>query len=84
MEVEPEVLNDDVARVLERSVADEDDSETVATIAEKAGCSTRTVYRVLGRKTYDVLSLDLADRLLVAAGGHLTDCRVRWPDGRVE
>jgi len=75
---EPRVRTRDVKRHLDRVLAygdDADQGETVALLAEKAGTSTRTVYRVLGLNTSS-LSLDLADRLLVASGGHLSDCEL--------
>jgi hypothetical protein len=61
----------------------EDEGDSVATIAEKANTSTRTVYRVLAGTT-KTLSLDLADRLCIAADAHLSECRLSWPDGRIE
>lgn len=55
----------------------------MALIAERAQTSTRTVYRVLAGST-ETISLDLADRLVLAADQHLaTTCRLRWPDGEV-
>lgn len=84
---EPRVLTDDVKAVLRRVVrpGDEDGGEAVAMIAERAKVSTRTVYRVLnpdpGKET---ISLDLADRLCIAAGVHIAfSCRLRWPGGDV-
>jgi hypothetical protein len=68
---EPRVVTEDVASRLERHVAspDEDGGDSVQLIAEKAKTSTRTVYRILSR-TQATLSLDLADRLLVAVDEH--------------
>jgi DNA-binding transcriptional regulator/RsmH inhibitor MraZ len=84
-EVEPRVLTEDVQHILRRLVKPDQDDEgdSVQTIAEKADTSTRTVYRVLAGTT-KTLSLDLADRLCLAAGAHLSECRLQWPDGRVE
>lgn len=83
-EPEPRVPTEDVQKILRRLVRpDEDDSgDSVATIAEKADTSTRTVYRVLAGTT-KTLSLDLADRLCIAAGAHLSECRLQWPDGTI-
>ncbi len=83
-EVEPRVPTSDVQRVLQRLVKpdQEDDGESVATIALKADTSTRTVYRVLAGTT-KTLSLDLADRLCIAADTHLSECRLQWPDGNI-
>lgn len=82
-EIEPRVVTADVAAVLSRVVqpAFDDAGDSVALIAEKADTSTRTVYRVLSVST-DTLSLDLADRLVLAANSHLalSGCRLYWPD----
>lgn len=75
---EPRVRTADVKRQLDRVLAygdDADQGETVALLAEKASTSTRTVYRVLGLSS-ETLSLGLADRLLVAAGGHISECEL--------
>ena len=83
---EPRVLTADVQAILRRVVrpGDDDAGESVALIAEKAGVSTRTVYRCL---TPDpdkpTIGLDLADRLCLAADSHLTYCRLVWPDGTI-
>lgn len=84
-EVEPRVLTEDVRDAIQPTLKGsiEDSGESVAMLAERAGCSTRTVYRVLGLRS-ESLSLDLGDRLLVAAGKHLSECRLVWPDGRIE
>lgn len=79
-EREPRVRTRDVARALQRVLAygdESDQGETVTLLAEKAGTSTRTVYRCLGHSS-ETLSLDLADRLLVAAGGHISECELIW------
>jgi DNA invertase Pin-like site-specific DNA recombinase len=84
---EPRVLTEDVRKVLRKVIrpGDDDGGESVALIAEKAGISTRTVYRVLqdpeDESTAETINLDLADRLCLAAGAHLMVCRLRWPDG---
>ena len=79
---EPRVLTQDVQEILQRVIrpGDEDNGEAVSLIAEKAHISTRTVYRVLQRST-DTISLDLADRLCLAAGQHVAICTLVWPDG---
>lgn len=77
---EPLVLTEDVRRVLMRyGIRGDGDGESVEVIAEQANTSTRTVYRVLQNKT-ETLRLDLADRLVMAAGGHLSECRLVWKD----
>lgn len=83
-ETEPRVLTEDVQRLLKRIVqpGDDDIGESVVALAERADTSARTVYRVLARST-DSINLDLADRLSLAAGGHLTECRLVWPDGTI-
>lgn len=84
-EVEPRVLTEDVRAILLLEVrdSDEDAGESVAMLAEKADTSTRTIYRILGRKTHSV-SLELADRLLLSTGHYVHECRLVWPDGRIE
>lgn len=83
---EPRVIVTDVQGVLHRMVRPgEDDGAAVALVAERAGVSTRTVYRVLNPdKDKETISLDLADRLCIACGVHIAfSCRLKWPDGRV-
>lgn len=81
---EPKVLTEDVRTILRRVIRpDDDDGGSVQMIAERAETSTRTVYRVLSEKHADSISLDLADRLCLAAGSHVALCRLKWPDGQV-
>lgn len=85
---EPRVLTQDVGAILRQATEASADlgahpSKSVATLAETAGTSTRTVYRVLSGST-ETISLDLADRLCLAANSHVSQCRVKWPDGRIE
>lgn len=84
---EPRVLTEDVQSVLRRIIrpGDDDAGVAVATVAEKARVSTRTVYRVLNPdEAKETISLDLADRLCLAAGIHIAfSCRLMWPDGTV-
>jgi hypothetical protein len=83
---EPRVVTADVQRVLARKIrpGDEDVGESVALIAERAGVSTRTVYRVLNpSESKPTISLDLADRLCIAAEAHVSGCRLQWPDGSI-
>lgn len=82
---EPRVLTEDVRDILQRVVKVNDDAESsasVASIAERAETSTRTVYRVLSLSS-ETLNIDLADRLVLAANSHLALCRLKWPDGRI-
>lgn len=81
VEQEPKVVTADVARILRRVIVpgDDDSGESVNLIAERAETSTRTVYRVL-KETTPTLSLSLADRLLVASGGHISECALVWPE----
>lgn len=81
---EPRVVTADVQVLLRRVIrpGDDDAGESVSLIAEKARISTRTVYRVLQGST-ESISLDLADRLCLAAEAHVSVCRLRWPDGSV-
>jgi DNA-binding phage protein len=84
---EPRVLTTDVQAVLRNTIrpGDDDTGEAVASIAEKAEVSTRTVYRVLNpAEAKPTISLDLADRLCLAAGVHIAfACSLVWPDGTV-
>jgi len=80
---EPRVLAVDVQTVLRSAVQPGDDAsgESVTLIAERADVSPRTVYRVLQPdKHKPTLSLDLADRLVLAAESHLAfgGCRLAW------
>lgn len=79
---EPTVLTEDVQLILQTVIKPDspDAGEAVSLIAEKAETSNRTVYRVLGGES-DTLSLDLADRLCLAADSHLTECRLVTPAG---
>lgn len=84
-DAEPRVVTATVRVVLAKALStyDADQGESVQLLAERAGTSSRTVYRVLGLQSIDI-SLDLADRLVLAAGGSLSDCTLVWADGRVE
>lgn len=84
-EQEPRVVTADVQAILRRVIRPdaEDEGESVALIAEKASTSTRTVYRVLSRTT-ESISLDLADRLVLAAESQLFECRLVLPDGTIQ
>lgn len=82
---EPLVVADDVRRVLQQVIRPDlaDEGEAVQRLAERAKTSTRTVYRVLNPKPRPdgrpvTLKLDLADRLVTAAGRSLAEigCRV--------
>jgi hypothetical protein len=74
----------DVQRLLRRVVRpDLDDSgESVVMLAQRAGTSARTVYRILSCTT-ETINLDLADRVALAADGHLSSCRLQLADGSV-
>lgn len=83
---EPRVLTADVQAILHEVIrpGDDDNGASVTLIAEKARISPRTVYRVLTPdKPEGTLSLDLADRLCLAADAHLNQCSLRWPDGSI-
>ncbi len=86
---EPRVLTADIQAILRARVQPGDDAngDSVTLIADRAGVSARTVYRVLqgGEKGKPTISLDLGDRLALAAGSHLALARVRlawegWPE----
>jgi AraC-like DNA-binding protein len=83
---EPRVLTEDVQQILRAVIrpGDEDTGKSVALIAQRARVSTRTVYRVLNPEEGKTsISLDLADKLTLAAGSHASHCRLEWPDGRI-
>jgi hypothetical protein len=82
---EPKVVTEDVREILRQVIrpGEDDDGGGVTMIAKRADTSTRTVYRVLSPKHADAISLDLADRLCLAAGSHVALCRLKWPDGSV-
>jgi transcriptional regulator with XRE-family HTH domain len=68
-----------------RATTDPDakDGDSAALLAEKADTSARTVNRILSGQT-ETVSLDLADRLLIACGRAMWEVRVIYPDGTVE
>lgn len=82
---EPKVMTEDVRKILRAAIGTtgDEDGGGVAMIAEKAETSTRTVYRVLSENHSETISLDLADRLCIAAGSLVVFCRLKWPDGRI-
>jgi hypothetical protein len=84
------VLTEDVRRIL-RSVIHPDDpdyGEAVQQFAARADTSTRTIYRVLSGQAGDTtnppsLRLGVADRLVTAAGRHLSETRALIASGEV-
>lgn len=52
-------------------------------LAEVAGCSSRTVDRIMADER-ETIELDMADRIVIAAGGGLNECRVLLPCGTIE
>jgi hypothetical protein len=81
---EPRVITEDVQEILRRMIrpGTEDGDASVALIAEKARVSTRTVYRVLNPdESKHTISLDLADKLCLAAGSHVSSCRLLLSSG---
>ena len=79
-EREPEVSGADVASLLAPHVQEDDN---VSIIAEKAHCSTRTIWRRLEGDT-EWLSLKDADDLLTAVGESINSCHLKLPDGTIE
>ncbi len=84
------VLTEDVQRILTTVINPEDPDvgEAVQQFADRAHTSTRTVYRVLSGKAGastkpPSLLLDVADRLVIAAGRHLSDTRALTRAGAV-
>ncbi len=83
---EPRAITADVQAILQDTIRPgQDDGSAVALIAERAGISTRTVYRVLNPdEAKETIKLDLADRLCVACGVHMSaSVRLKWSDGSV-
>ena len=71
-----------VKAVLRARTAAGEDSDIVAQIAERSRYSPRTVYRVMEYPDDKLITLDQADRLLLAADGHLSvDCTEEDLDG---
>lgn len=81
-EAEPRVVTDDVAGVIRRAIGP-DEADSVALIAERSGRSTRTIYRILGLE-WPTIALDLADAVCLAAGAHLSECRIVGTNGAIE
>lgn len=81
---EPRVVADDVREILVEALSTTDPERAVSAdvVAEAAGISTRTVYRVIQNHS-ESLSLKMADALVLACGRHLRECRLRWPDGEI-
>lgn len=81
---EDRVYTKDVQQILKRLVRpdDPDAGDSVSLIAEKANTSTRTIYRILAATT-PTISLDLADRVCLAADAHVSDCRLVDYEGNV-
>ena len=79
---EPRVKAADVVAILDRHLnfaTHLQRGEAVEVLAERAGISTRTVYRILeGNRKW--LELDQADRLLLAAGSHINEVRLESLD----
>lgn len=73
---EPRVITADVAKLLSDVIdGDTGREQTIDLIADKADTSPRTVYRVLSLST-ETISLDLADRLVLAVDQHILSCEV--------
>jgi hypothetical protein len=84
-ETEPQICAQDLRRVLNRAgYTKDDEGESVAILAERSGLSTRTVYRALDPKRDKPWALTTGDELLVAAGRHISEVRLIWPDGSID
>lgn len=86
-EREPRPITRDVAAIVRKLVGpagEADGGTSVRTIAMSARppTSARTVYRILANST-ETISLELGDRVALAAGGHLSECRCLFPDGTI-
>lgn len=76
-DIEPRAPTADVADVIRRQVNVY--GYQLENIAERAGVSMDTVRRVM-RLRWPTISLDLADRLLVGAGGHISEVELICPE----
>lgn len=85
METEPRILAEDVQTVLVRALGRNEDErkESLPALAERAETTSRTVQRIINGQSQTV-GLALADRLCIASGTHLSECRVVHADGRIE
>jgi len=83
MAPEPRVVAEDLIRVLNRhhyfAPRSGRDGEPLAPLAERAATSTKTLSAIL-RGKYESVELGLADRLCVALGENLNECRLDPPD----
>lgn len=84
------MLTEDIRRVIATVIDPDnpDNGEAVLDFAERASLSTRTIYRVLAGTAGDGTSppsmfMNTADRLVTAAGRHLSECRALLPSGEV-
>jgi hypothetical protein len=78
VETEPRVVASDVAAALRRAGIRDDipsAGELRAAVAEGAGVSTETLKRIEDGRT-KILDLDRADSILVACGGHISECEL--------
>lgn len=82
---EPKVCTADVKRALWRAIRpvepgkpSPNDGTDVEVLAVRADVSSRTIYRVLDEEEpyAELMKLDLADRLMLAADRHLSDARI--------
>jgi predicted transcriptional regulator len=79
---EPRVLCEDVKRALNQAgvTADKKNKGSVEKVALSVGVTPRTIYRILDCRT-ESIKLDLADRVLLAVGCRVNECRLVWKDG---
>jgi hypothetical protein len=80
---EPRVVAEDLIRLLNRAgyyaPRSGRDGEPLAPLAEQAETSTKTLSRLL-RGGWETIDLGLADRICVAIGEHVGQCRLDPPD----
>jgi hypothetical protein len=80
---EPRVVAEDLITILNRAgyFAPRSGREglPLAPLAEQAGSSVKTLSKLL-RKEWKTIDLGLADRLCVAVGAHIGECRLDPPD----
>lgn len=87
---EPRILTEDIREVICTVIdpGNPDAGEAVINFADRAGTSTRTIYRVLSGTAGETtqppsMLMEIADRLVIAAGRHLSECRALTASGDV-
>lgn len=82
-DTEPRVVAEDLIELLNRAgyyaPRSGRDGLPLAPLAERAGSSVKTLSKLL-RGKWETIDLGLADRICVAIGEHVSECRLDPPD----